>query len=298
VDDFRHRSWAGFAEEHAVDLDFGNRLAAYGPADRLVLCLTGWTDYPWPHAIWAAHQAGVQMQAPILERLGEDGQWRRLAEIGFPAGLSRLMTFDVTGMLAGPSCRVRVRTNLQIYWDQVFVAAGCQAVPVPSPKDAPVRSVVLEVQQATLAGGGMLQEYSPDGRLPTIYDADRVSSVPAVRLAGRLTRHGDVTELLRAADDCFVIFGPDDMLTVRFDARTLPALPSGWHRSFVLRSWGFGKVSGPFIAAGATIEPLPFRAMSGYPYTPGEHYPDDRAHTEYRRRYNTREVRPAAGLNR
>jgi hypothetical protein len=44
------------------------------------------------------------------------------------------------------------------------------------------------------------------------------------------------------------------------------------------------------VANGETIEPLPFRAMSNYPYGTNEHYPADAGHEEYRRKYNTRSV--------
>jgi hypothetical protein len=39
-----------------------------------------------------------------------------------------------------------------------------------------------------------------------------------------------------------------------------------------------------------SLGPLPFHAMSRYPYGPGEHYPDDEAHRAYLARYNTRVV--------
>jgi hypothetical protein len=104
-----------------------------------------------------------------------------------------------------------------------------------------------------------------------------------------------VTELLHERDDRFVIFGPGDEVTVRFDARGLPALPPGWKRSFVLRTWGYCKDCGPFTATGATIEPLPFAAMSTYPYGPDEHYPRDAAHEEYRKRFNTRLIDARGG---
>ncbi|HZY88586.1 MAG TPA: FG-GAP-like repeat-containing protein, partial [Gemmataceae bacterium] len=146
VDGFAKRAWIGFAEEHAVELDFGGRLAAYGPADRLVLCLAGWTEYPYPESIWAAQQAGVAMLPPVLERQGPDGRWQKVCEAGFPAGLPKLMTLDVTGKLTGPTCRLRLRTNLQVFWDQIFVAAGCRDVPVPSA--GPVRATALEVSAA------------------------------------------------------------------------------------------------------------------------------------------------------
>ncbi len=110
------------------------------------------------------------------------------------------------------------------------------------------------------------------------------------RLSGKLTRTGDVTELLRERDDRFVIFGPGDEVTVRFDGRSLPALAPGWTRSFVLRTWGYCKDCSPFTATGDTVEPLPFQAMSNYPYDPNERYPRDAVHEEYRRLFNTREA--------
>jgi hypothetical protein len=104
-----------------------------------------------------------------------------------------------------------------------------------------------------------------------------------------MTRYGDVTELLRDRDDRFVIFGPGDALTVKFDAQALPPLPDGWQRSFVLRTWGYCKDAGPFTAAGGTIEPLPFAAMKNYPPGSDERYPLDVLHREYLKRFNTRE---------
>ena len=46
------------------------------------------------------------------------------------------------------------------------------------------------------------------------------------------------------------------------------------------------------------MEPLPFLGMSTYPYPATERYPDDEAHREYRRTWNTRRVAapdPAGG---
>ncbi len=124
VNDFAKRAWTGFAEEHCIELDFGDRLASFRANDRLYLCLAGWTAYPFPESSWAAHQAGVAEQWPILERQDESGRWHSLGELGFPAGLPRMMLLDVTGKLIGPRCRLRLRTNMQIYWDQAFIAAN------------------------------------------------------------------------------------------------------------------------------------------------------------------------------
>ncbi|MFL5245453.1 MAG: FG-GAP-like repeat-containing protein [Gemmataceae bacterium] len=298
VDDFAHRAWLGYAEDHWVELDFGDRLANYGPKDRLILCMAGWTDYPYPESIWAATQAGVALQAPLLERLGEDGKWRSLGESGFPAGLPRMMTYEITGKLTGPRCVIRLRSNMQVYWDQIFVAPLDEVIAAKPLEQysatgtsaRKVRGIELDVHKATLSAHSCMQTYTPDGKKPLLYDYDRPQAVPVTRLAGKMTRFGEVTELLRQEDDCFVIFGPGEELEVRFDASKLPELPAGWKRSFVLKTSGYCKDCAPFTATGETIEPLPSKGMKNYPYGPEQQYPADEKHQDYLKTYNTRHV--------
>jgi tetratricopeptide (TPR) repeat protein len=293
VDGFAQRAWIGFAEEHAVELDFGDRLVGLPAGERLYLCLAGWTDYVWPQSIWAAQQGGVAVQAPVLERQDDCGHWQSLGEIGFPAGLPRMMLVDVTDRVGGPHSRLRLRTNLNVFWDQVFLAVGCRRVaPNGEPMADGVCARCVEISSAVLMPTGVMREYSPDGRLPKIYDHDHFEATAVTPPAGRMTRRGDVTRLLRRVDDCFVLVGPGDELAVRFDARSLPSLPRGWKRSFVLRTHGYCKDTGPFTATGASVEPLPFRTMRRYPPGPDEHYPDDALHRKVRRQFHTREVRP------
>jgi hypothetical protein len=286
VADFARRSWVGLAEEHWVQLDFGDSLARFGEKEPLVLFLAGWADYPFPDSEWAAHQAGVVLQPPCLERLGPDSKWVTLMEdAGFPAGLPRMITMDLTGKATGPHCVLRLRTNMMVFWDQIFVAPASRG---PS---APFHATTLDVAAATLAHRGCLQEYSPDGRQPTLYDYQRLEPVAVTRQSGNLTRTGDVAPLLRERDDRLAIFGPGDEITVRFDARGLPLLPAGWTRSFVLRTHGYVKACGPMVITGDTIEPLPFGRMTRFPYGPGETYPETRTLLDYRLYYNTRQVR-------
>jgi hypothetical protein len=314
VDGFARRSWTGIAEEHWVELDFGRQLAKVDPKKRLFLCLAGWTDYPYPESIWAAEQAGVAVRPPVLERLRAGGAkpvWEPVVtaagkpvEAGFPAGLPRMMTLEITGLvgkhsrapLGGPGCVLRLRTNMEVYWDQAFIAPLERVItpgrqPATGTQEKPC-ATRLKVSHADLSARGLMQEFSPDGKEPTLYDYDRVERVPVSRLSGMMTRYGKVTELLRERDDCFVIFGPGDVLTVKFDAKKLPPLPKGWTRSFVLRTWGYCKDCAPFTATGDTVEPLPFHKMSTYPYGPREHYPRDKKHDAYRREHNTRPVGP------
>jgi hypothetical protein len=115
--------------------------------------------------------------------------------------------------------------------------------------------------------------------------------VAVTKWRGRLTRTGDVTELLATDDDRHVICGPGDEVTAEFDASSLPPLPRGWKRSFVLRSWGYCKDAAPTTVTGGSVGPLPHRAMPRFPYDPAKE-PLPAALTDYDRIWNTR---PAGG---
>jgi hypothetical protein len=87
-----------------------------------------------------------------------------------------------------------------------------------------------------------------------------------------------------------VISKPGDEIALSFDAARLPALPSGWTRTFLLRADGFSKEMDINSASPDRVEPLPFHRMTRYPYSAPEHYPDAPAYQRYRERYNTRIV--------
>jgi tetratricopeptide (TPR) repeat protein len=279
VDDFAFRSWLGFAEDHWVELDFNGRLKSLPSGRKAYLVLAGWTDYPYPESIFAATQAGVPPIWPVLEQKQTNGAWKSLGEIGLPAGLPRVMTVDVTGWIDPQGGPVRIRTNLQIFWDQVFIA------PVAESVEASVKE--LPVARATLERRGFTQEITPGGKPPISYDYDRLEQVACTKWRGRLTRTGDVTELLNAQDDHFVICGPGDEISADFDAASLPPLKAGWQRSFVLRTWGYCKDTALATATCSQIGPLPFQAMSRYPYDPRQE-PLPQHIVEYDRIWNTR----------
>ena len=123
------------------------------------------------------------------------------------------------------------------------------------------------------------------------FDYQSVSTAPKWRdLVGAYTRYGDVTALLREADNHYIIMNAGDEFSVGFDAR-LPALPEGWTRDFLIYSEGWIKDGDLNTAHGQTVEPLPFHGMSQYPYGPAEAYPTDETHRDFLETYNTREVR-------
>ena len=47
-------------------------------------------------------------------------------DMGFPAGGPRTMTADLTGKLPQGTRRIRITTNLQIYWDNILVNRAAQ----------------------------------------------------------------------------------------------------------------------------------------------------------------------------
>jgi Tfp pilus assembly protein PilF len=250
VDAFAVRSWPGYAEDHALVLDFPDL-----PAGKWYLVLAGWTEYPYPDAIFAATRAGVGLKEPKLERLG-GGKWAPVCDLGFPAGLPRVMTRELPADFRGG--KLRISTNMQVYWDRVYLARAEDAEKVG-------KVTTLDVARADLAARGFMQEVYPDGRPPVAYDDARTEPVAVTKWKGKLTRLGEVTELLRAADDRFVICGPGDEVTARFDARGLPELPPGWKRSFVLRTRGYCKDASVTTVTGGQVGPLPFAAMPNYP---------------------------------
>ncbi|MBX9677938.1 MAG: CRTAC1 family protein, partial [Gemmataceae bacterium] len=277
-DGFKRQSWLGYAEDHHVDLDFGETLQGIKSAERLFLCIYGWTDYAYPEAIWAATQAGVPLTEPILEER-VDGEWKKVdVEVGFPAGRPRMTLVELTGKRRG-SGPFRLRTNMQVFWDEIYLAVGEASIPAKdmerpgSAKTEGFRVTVMAPSQAELRAGGGCTEWSPDGKQPTIFSDGPAAPVPVTRLKGRLTRSGDVKGLLSEFDDLFVIFGPGSEVLVDFDATKLPALPAGWTRGYVFRSWGYCKGSSLFTATGGAIEPLPFRGMTAFPYGAKEAYP-------------------------
>lgn len=275
--------WIGYAEEHGVVLDFGDQLSRYGAGDRLVLCLAGWVEYPYSQTNYAAATAGVVLKAPTIERLLGDGKWKMIEpHAGYPAGLPRLMTVDLTGKLGGPRCVLRIKTNMECYYDQAFIA-----VRDPEAEKA-LRVTSLPVARAVLAYRGYVREVSPDGKLPRLYDYDQVDPAPLARLRGKLTRFGDVLRLLQADDDQLCLVGPGDELRVEFSASGLADLPRGWTRSYVLRSVGYCKDADPFTAGSDTVEPLPWREMPAYPFGREVRRRRDTAYESYLRMYQTR----------
>ncbi|NOZ07355.1 MAG: hypothetical protein GXO91_00575 [FCB group bacterium] len=271
--------FVGFAKDHWVELDFGDKLKSIGKQDQLVLYLYGWVEYTYSHVNFAAYQAGITLQPPSIEMPDGHGGWQVVVqEAGFPAGLPRMMTLDISRLPLEKSGKLRIRTNMEIYWDQIF--AGVDVC------DSGLRRTILQPVAAELRQLGYPREYSPDGKNPTLYDYQRIDTgVPFKNMTGKYTRFGDVRELLETVDDEFVIMGHGEEIALEFSAEELPALPEGWTRTFVLHSDGYCKDMDLYTAYPNTIGPLPYHGMANYP---PEFSDDDDGKSLYRQKWNTR----------
>jgi len=279
----KDKRFKGFTKEHWLALDFTGRVPNATGKERLILVLDGWVEYGYSHSNFAAGQAGEALAPPVLE-LFHDGAWHPgIANTGYPAGMPRTMTLDVTGVVTPERPIFRLRTNLEIYWDRVTLGLD------HGQRRARVHR--LPPAEAMLSERGYPREYSPDGAQPLLYDYGLMDpGYPFKTMAGDYTRLGEVAPLLQTADDQFVIFGKGEELVLRYPAARLPPLAPGFKRTFLLYAVGFCKDMDPYTAHPDSVEPLPFRAMSNYPYPAAESYPDDAAHRRYRAEWNTRRV--------
>jgi hypothetical protein len=109
-------------------------------------------------------------------------------------------------------------------------------------------------------------------------------------MSGRYTREGDVRGLLLKTDDMFVVAKPGDEIALTFDAASAGAIPEGWSRTFLLLADGFSKEMDINSASPDTVGPLPFHAMTAYPYRAPQRYPDTPEYQRYQADFNTRVV--------
>jgi hypothetical protein len=112
-------------------------------------------------------------------------------------------------------------------------------------------------------------------------------------MAGLYTRLGPVRDLLAAADDRYVVMKGGDSVRLAFDAASLPPLPAGWVRDYVVILDGWDKDADKNTVAGQTVEPLPFHGMDDARYgDPSQKYPDDENHRRFRLESLTRRGGP------
>ncbi|HEY8669276.1 MAG TPA: ASPIC/UnbV domain-containing protein, partial [Terriglobales bacterium] len=302
VGNFDLLPFKGFTKPHSLTLDLGGPYRG-GP---LRLLMHGEIEYFTATGMYAASQAGIEATAPYVEafisdrgtgvspvrpsgdarpptRNNKNGKWIRVTDdMGFPAGLPRTVTADLSGKLPQGTTRIRIATNLQIYWDNILIDR------TPADRDYKLNEIPLIRANLDYHGYPRQIEDRPPGNVKYVYkEVSRTG--PYARQAGTYTRYGDVLPLLTAFDDELVVFGSGEEVALEFDPAKLPPLPKGWSRDYFFQANGYEKDMDFYAAEGSTVEPLPFQRMGTYPY-PGKSFPADDEHLKYMLEFNTRFV--------
>ncbi|MCW3996480.1 MAG: hypothetical protein NWE98_10095 [Candidatus Bathyarchaeota archaeon] len=266
-------SWDNIIQNQ-LTLDLGN----LSGASSVKLVITGMVDWGSADTYYAyldlfktaAAQGlvpnGTQvMPAPYMEVMDANGNWIRAPQdkqIPLPSDYNaRTFIVDLTGLFPEGVTDYKVRfTN---FWNVTYDYIGIDITPkqpIPIQKITPTTATLSQ-----------------------LWDTQSKSS-------GAFTRYGDVTELMQAADDMYVIGRQGDQVNMQFSTANLEPVKEGMERDyfFVVACW-FKDPPGEWgYGFDFTVNPLPFIAMSGFPYSTAESYPYDAAHLAYIQQYNTR----------
>jgi tetratricopeptide (TPR) repeat protein len=275
LDTFGRGQYQGITRDHYVEIDLGNELPATGP---LYLIARGFV-HPSDSSINVALSQGHHEQAQPLSLEVADGHGGWITarpNLGFPAGRNKICLIDLTGVFRpGTPRKVRLRTNLEVYWDQIQWARGLP--------DTPVHITHIAPSTADLRYRGYSAIHQANASSPEIPDYTRLMATTQIwrDLEGYYTRFGDVRELLHAVDDRYVIMNAGDELAMRFPA---PAAPqAGWVRDYVLAGDGWIKDGDYNSTDSATVQSLPYHAKTLYDAPAGpledewvyQHHPQD-----------------------
>jgi hypothetical protein len=288
LDTFGRGKYQGVTRDHYVEIDLGADAPGTGP---LWLIARGWM-HPTDSSINVAISQGKQEQAkPLsLEVQDANGSWRTVhPNLGFPAGRNKICLFDLTNVFtSGAPRRLRLRTNLEVFWDSIEWAVGLPGTTLKTKK--------LDADVADLQYRGYSVITQTDDSSPEIPDYNRLFSSKQIwrDLIGYYTRFGDVRDLLKGIDDRYVIMNAGDEMRFRFAAPAAP--PAGWVRDYVIIGDGWIKDGDLNSTFSKTVQPLPYHAKNEYITAPTRledepvyrRFPDD--WQTYHTRYVTTEI--------
>ena len=258
---FHQKIRQGYTEPHFIELDLGD----LSDAKKITLFLTGWI-YPTDTSINVQLSQNSQLpgpRPPFITTPDAEGNWvETRGFMGFPGGKTKTIAVNISDVFAANDYRIRINTSSEIHWDAAFFTVDESAAKTVE-HTAPLLSADLHTRG--VSAPIIHPQYGPER-----YDYNQVITTPAwPAMQGNFTRFGDVTEVIRNADDQLVVISTGDEITLTFAAPNTP-VPAGWKRDFVLHNIGWDKDADLNTINGQTVEPLPFRKMTAYPPPPFE----------------------------
>ena len=123
---FGRGAYQGITRDHFVEIEVGDADTGEEP---LWLLAQGWV-YPTDSSINLAIAQGTQPQprGVALEARDATGEWFVVhPDLGFPAGKNKTMVIDLSTVFHnGQARRLRLRTNLEVYWDWLAYGVGVE----------------------------------------------------------------------------------------------------------------------------------------------------------------------------
>jgi hypothetical protein len=199
---------------------------------------------------------------PYMQVKAANGSWVNVPDdrqFPIPSTNDQMFVVNLTGLFPTNNFELRINYYQDIEFDYIGVSTASQQN--------------IRVYSLTPSSADLTQTY-----------------VPNSDSSGAFTRYGDVTALVQSTDDEFVIGRQGDVVTIQIPTN-LPPVPKGWVREYFLVTNCWFKGEGlPYVPF--TVDPLPFQAMTSFPYPSNETYPYDAVHEAYLQTYNTRIINP------
>jgi tetratricopeptide (TPR) repeat protein len=280
--------YQGVTRDHWVELELPQRegpppaqlyLIGHGflqPTDSSINVAYSQSGYPPPQ--------GLSIETPSAE-----GKWLAAKTgLGFPAGKMKTVVLDLNNIFrSGAPRKLRLRTNLEIYWDKLEWAEGLP--------ETTYKTQRAGLSSAELRYRGFSKFTRANDSSPELPDYNQLAGTGQKwrNLTGYYTRHGEARELLEKVDDRMVIVGAGDELRLKFAA---PPPPAGWARDYVMVGDGWIKEGDLNTTFSQTALPLPYHGMKDYTAAPGrlEDSPAYKRHPVDWQKYHTRYVTPDA----
>ena len=286
LDGFGVGQYQGLTRDHWVELELPEDAPREGP---LYLIGNGFL-HPWDDTITMARSQATRDQVEDLriEVPDTSGNWRIAQQhLGIPAGRLKTIVLDLSGVFRPDAPRkLRLRTNMEIYWDQLAWASSTVSESVNTQR------LRLSATDLRFRGYSLITQEGQAAPELAHYDTIVRTGQQWRNLEGYYTRYGDVGALLERVDNRIVIMNSGDELRMRFQVPDPP--PSGWTRDFIFVSDGWLKEGDYNFQFSKTVQPLPYQGMTNYttPLRPLEQEKAYRLHPMDWQNFHTRYVTP------